>query len=114
MCVCVCACVCTHVCVCVVCVHVCVSPLSTLYSDRFNLFKRKKGGSDGKKGLKASTSLTVAQESSLVTSCSVPPSLKYSIGGGAKRVSHDHSLLSKSNIESTRDLEGEGQCVCGG
>ncbi|XP_064394255.1 guanine nucleotide exchange factor DBS-like isoform X2 [Halichondria panicea] len=71
-------------------------------SNRFNLFKRNKKG-DQKKPLKSSTSLSGNPESSLVASCSVPPSLKYSIGGkSSRRASNEQASLSKSSIESAR------------
>ena len=80
----------------------------TTHRDRFKLLKKRKGGDKLKKTVSAGGGVA-AGESPLMQSCSLPPNVIHSVGGGGAGRSRDRDAakgLTQSNLELGRHMDG--------
>ena len=78
------------------------------HRDRFKLLKKRKGGDKLKKTVSAGGGVA-AGESPLMQSCSLPPNVIHSVGGGGAGRSRDRDAakgLTQSNLELGRNMDG--------
>jgi len=90
-----------------------------MFSGRFNLLKRKKPGSEPSKGKKAVNGNGVSPESSLMSSCSVPPNVKFGLRGSSLGEPSSSLTQSQPLLGKERSLVGGWgqygllvQCLC--
>ena len=96
-----------HIMQCHIMLHImykCMTFHTVYYSERFKLLKRRKTG--GEKIKKSVSSTSGISESSLLQSCSLPPTVIHSTKGGAGRSRDPTKGLSHSSSEIGRFEDG--------